>query len=92
MTFNTPITVRLRNGATISLTEWNMVLTDDSKNRRVIAQLLPVTKPFILWEGDEYDNVGDYTQQQAEDRFRTILGENPASLLTTPEPYNILTG
>lgn len=86
MNFDSPITVRLRNGMTITRRTLNLVLTDDSKNRRVIAQLLPVSKPLLLWEGEEYEEIGDYTQSQAEARVLEVLGPDPAAVLTTPPP------
>lgn len=86
MQFPSPLTIRLRNGQTITQSEFNVVLTDNSGRRYVAAQLLPVTKPLLLWSGDEYDAVGDYTQEQAESRLREVLGSDPASKLTTPHP------
>lgn len=85
MHFDNPLTVRLRTGQVITQSDWNLVLTDDSRNRRVVAQLLPVTKPFILWQGDAYDTISDYTQAQAEARLLAVLGSDPAAALTTPE-------
>ena len=86
MKFSQPLTIRLKNGQTITQDSFNLILTDDSHSKRVIAQLLPVTKPFILWEDNTYDTIGDYTQLQAENRLKQILGNDPASKLTTPEP------
>jgi hypothetical protein len=86
MKFPKPLTVRLRTGQTIVQSDFNLVLTDDSRNKRVVAQLLPVSKPFTLWSGDAYDAAGDYTQSQAEARLLEILGPNPAAMLTTPDP------
>ena len=86
MTFPQPLTIRFRNGQTFTRDTFNLVITDDSKNRRVVAQLLPVSKPFTLWQGAAYDAAGDYTQAQAEARLLEVLGPDPAAMLTTPEP------
>lgn len=86
MIFEEPLSIRLKNGQIIERNQFNLVLTDDSNNHRVVAQLLPVTKPFILWSGMEYINIGDYTQAQAEARLLEILGNNPAQMLSIPEP------
>ena len=75
----------------ITQDSFNLILTDDSHSKRVIAQLLPVTKPFILWEKEAYDAIGDYTQVQAENRLLEILGDDPSSKLTTPEPKPLVT-
>lgn len=86
MTFSQPLTIRLRNGQTITQSAFRLILTDDSYSRRVVAQLLPVSKPFTLWHGAAYDAAGDYTQAAAEARLREVLGSDPAAMLTTPEP------
>ena len=86
MTFPEPLTIRFRNGQTVTRDTFNLVITDDSKNRRVVAQLLPVSKPFVLFQGDAYDAAGDYTQAQAEARLLEVLGPDPAAALTVPEP------
>jgi hypothetical protein len=82
MEFPAPLTVRLRSGDTVTQSAFNLMLTDDGHNRRVVAQLLPVTKPFVLWEGAAYDAAGDYTQAQAEARLRELLGPDPAATLS----------
>jgi hypothetical protein len=86
MTFPEPLTIRLRDGQVVARDTFNLVLTDDSRNRRVVAQLLPVSRPFTLWHGSAYDAAGDYTQAQAEARLLEVLGPDPAAMLTTPEP------
>ena len=86
MIFPQPLTIRLRNGQTIAQSEFRLILTDDSHSRRVVAQLLPVSKPFTLWQGDGYDAAGDYTQAAAEARVLEVLGSDPAAELTTPVP------
>lgn len=86
MIFPQPLTIRLRNGQTIAQSEFRLILTDDSHSRRVVAQLLPVSKPFTLWQGDSYEAAGDYTQAQAEARLLEVLGPDPAAALTVPEP------
>ena len=86
MTFPQPLTIRFRNGQTVTRDTFNLVITDDSKNRRVVAQLLPVSKPFTLWHEETYDAAGDYTQSQAEARLLEVLGPDPAAALSTPAP------
>lgn len=86
MTFDRPLTVRLRNGVTITQSDFRIVLTDDAYSRRVVAQLLPASKPFVLWQGNDYEAIGDYTQAEAENRTRELLGADPASMLSVPPP------
>lgn len=68
----------------------SLLLTDDSFGKNVSCRLLltktmpngksrPIPlpiKPLTLWHGDEYDNVGDYTQTQAENKVLELLGSN----------------
>lgn len=68
----------------------SLLLTDDSFGKNVSCRLLltktmpngksrPIPlpiKPLVLWSGEEYDNIGDYTQSQAEDRVLELLGSN----------------
>jgi hypothetical protein len=68
----------------------SLFLTDDSFGKNVSCRLLltktmpngksrPIPlpiKPLVLWSGEEYDNIGDYTQAQAEDRVLELLGPN----------------
>ena len=89
MIFPQPLTIRLRNGQTITRDTFNLIITDDSRSRRAVAQLLPVSKPFTLWHGAAYDAAGDYTQAQAEARLLEVLGPDPAASLTVPEPTPI---
>jgi len=89
MIFPQPLTIRLRNGQSVTRDTFNLIITDDSRSRRVVAQLLPVSKPFTLWHGAAYDAAGDYTQAQAEARLLEVLGPDPAAALTVPEPLPI---
>jgi len=86
MTFPGPLTIRFRNGEIVTRDTFNLVITDDSKSRRVVAQLLPVSTPFTLWHGAAYDLAGDYTQAQAEARLLEVLGPDAAAALSVPEP------
>lgn len=75
----------------------SLLLTDDSFGKNVSCRLLltktmpngknrPIPlpiKPLILWSGKDYDNVGDYTQAQAEDRVLELLGPNIQEKLQT---------
>jgi hypothetical protein len=33
----------------------------------------PITQSLVLWEGDEYDAIGQWTDEQAEARIRELL-------------------
>ena len=36
---------------------------------------------LMLWEGEAYKAIGDWTQAQAESRVMELLGSNPAAVL-----------
>lgn len=84
---NITLTIGNRN---IEIDGLSLLLTDDSFGKNVSCRLLltktmpngksrPIPlpiKPLVLWSGDEYDNVGDYTQVQAEEKVLELLGSN----------------
>lgn len=52
------------------------LIIDYPKNKTITAKIFPCPKPIILWQNNDYDNIGDYTQNQIEDRLMTVLGSN----------------
>jgi hypothetical protein len=91
---NITLTIGNRN---IEIDGLSLLLTDDSFGKNVSCRLLltktmpngksrPIPlpiKPLVLWSGEDYDNVGDYTQAQAEDRVLELLGPNIQEKLQT---------
>lgn len=59
----------------------DIMLLDNSKYKTVSAILLPSTRPLLLWCGETYDTIGDYTQAQAEARILELLGDDPKSMI-----------
>jgi hypothetical protein len=60
------------------------LINDSPKDKTVIAQVYPLdeiteepiqgaVKFLTLWEGIEYDNIGNWTQEQANDKIIEIL-------------------
>lgn len=64
-----------------TLTELDITFIDNAKRRTVHAQVARIPRPLILWQGDAYDAIGDWTQEQAEARVTELLGEDPAATL-----------
>ncbi|NBT07545.1 MAG: hypothetical protein EBS98_01965 [Chitinophagia bacterium] len=60
--------------AAFTLTELDVTFYDSPTQRVVSASIRPMPKSVILWQGDEYDAVGDYTQAQADARLLEKLG------------------
>ena len=65
---------------------------DDAIIRRATANVTPIAIvndrprplpakriPLTLWQGDEYDAIGDYTQAQVEARVLEVLGDLSAA-------------
>jgi hypothetical protein len=57
------------------------VFIDDPLRKLVLARLHPALRPLMLWRGDAYDAVGDWTQAQAEAKILELLGENQQATL-----------
>lgn len=64
----------------------NIVLVDNSTYKTVCAQLLIGARHMVLWGNEDYDNIGDYTQAQAEARIIELLGDDPKSVLESLYP------
>lgn len=60
----------------ITLVSLDVTIIDNAKRRSCVVQLRPCPYPLTLWEGDDYDTVGDYTQAQVESRVLELLGSD----------------
>lgn len=65
----------------VTLTELDVTLIDNVKNKTVRAKFSKFPKTLLLWEKAEYDAAGDYTQIQAENRIKQILGNDTKNIL-----------
>jgi hypothetical protein len=54
----------------------DLIIIDDSARKFIVARLHPVLRPLPLWRGEEYDDAGDWTQEQAEARVLELLGSD----------------
>ncbi len=80
MILNNPITLTVNNES-VTLSSFDVVITDDSSRKFVIARLSSFLYPLVLWSGEHYDNAGDYTQVQVEEKILELLGYNPQEKL-----------
>jgi hypothetical protein len=71
----TPVTLTV-NSADFVLERLDPVFIDDSLRKLVLARLHPALSPLMLWRGDEYTAIGDWTQAQAEARILERLGDD----------------
>lgn len=97
MKFDTPITVSPppysdNSGKVITPPpvvlegEVDISYVDNPKNKIVRATIYKIPTPLTLWQGDDYDAVGDWTQAQAEARLIEELGSDPAAKLQSLFP------
>jgi hypothetical protein len=75
MELATPATVTV-DGTELTLERLDPVFIDDPARKIVLARLHPATRPTLLWRGDDYDAIGDWTQAQAEAKILELLGAN----------------
>jgi len=62
------------------------ILVDNPVQRKVEARFDRIPMSIILFENEEYDSIGDWTQSQAEARLTQKLGDEPAKVLRSLFP------
>ena len=70
----------------ITLSSLKLLILDDVNKKTCSVRITPFPKPLLLWSGENYDTIGDYTQEQLENRVLEVLGNDPASVLKTLVP------
>jgi hypothetical protein len=58
----------------ITLTELDLTIVDNEKQKLATARIHPFHKQLTLWEGAAYDKAGNYTQTDVEARVLKLLG------------------
>lgn len=67
----------------ITINELDITILDNPKKKTVYVQIKPFPLPLLIWQNEEYDNAGDYTQNQLENKLLEILGNDPITILQT---------
>jgi hypothetical protein len=80
MILNYSVTLNTHNESSI-VSSLEPVIIDDISKKLVLVRLLPYLSPLVLWRGDDYDNAGDYTQAQVEEKILELIGSNPQEKL-----------
>lgn len=57
-----------------SLTVSKMV--DYPTRKQVIVYVKELTDPILLWEGEAYDNIGEWTNADVEERLKELYNDN----------------
>ena len=79
MLLPSPVTLTRISGESVTISNLSLIFHDHNDRRVVVAILRPHCSSLVLWEGDEYDSVGDWTQAQAEARILELLGDDIAA-------------
>lgn len=85
ITFTPPSFTRkdgtVRSFDPITLNQLDITIIDNNKRKSVVAKIVGIPKALVLWKDQEYTNIGDYTQAQAEARILELLGDNASKIL-----------
>ena len=73
----------------IMLDDLGLIFMDNVKTKTVHVNIVGIPMPLILWSGNDYDNIGDRTQAQAESKITELLGDNPAAKLRSLFPKTL---
>jgi len=73
ITLNTPLTFILQPEVKIELTNIEIQRIIDNPNEKFVRAFINGISDIILWEGNEYDAIGNWTQEQAEARIIELL-------------------
>lgn len=60
--------------------------TDIPIDKLVYATIENFPAGFLLWQNDDYINIGDWTQAQADARIQQFLGNSPHTILSSLFP------
>jgi hypothetical protein len=73
----------------IILNELKVTYIDVPHNKMVTVHIENTPAHIILFSGDEYDNIGDWTQAQAENALKVKLGEDIQTFLQDMYPKTL---
>lgn len=86
MNLNDPITIQpptitrsngeVRVQKPITINELDYTIFDNVKRKICSVRISPCPYPLVLWKGDDYTTIGDYTTAQIESRILELLGND----------------
>ena len=92
MRLQNPVYIKFPSSSTsegfreLKITTLDYTIRDNSKSRHCYVSITMFPKALVLWSGDDYTQIGDYTQSQVEAKIIELLGNDPASVLKTLLP------
>ncbi len=81
MKLNNPVTITRVDNNEVIIKDLYLMIVDNCSQKTVMVVLLPINKSITLWKDEEYDNIGDYTQAQVEDKVLIMMGDDQAKFL-----------
>lgn len=81
----------IKNQQKIVLNELEVTFEDKPKQKMLYAKIDGFPGVIALYWGKEYDELGDWTKSQLENRTRERLGENPEKILEGLFPKSLET-
>lgn len=74
----------------VTINELDYTIFDNVKRKICSVRITPCPYPLVLWKGDDYTAIGDYTTAQVESRILELLGSDIKSglenLFVPPAP------
>lgn len=77
------------NPKEIILDNLDLVFVDNQKLKTISVQILPLHVNVVIWSGEEYDLIGDWTKSQVETKLKEIFGDDPAKYLRSLYPKTL---
>lgn len=82
-------TNKIVNPDPITLNELRVTYTDTPHEKTVVARIEDTPGYFVLFSGEQYTIMGDWTQAQVEAALKSRLGENPQQTLQSMYPRTL---
>lgn len=79
----------LVNPDPIILNELHLTYIDNPQNKTIAIAIKGLPYPLKVYEGQSYDNLGDWTKEQINNRLLAILGDDPSKILSSLFPKTL---
>lgn len=84
-----PKTNKIVTPPPIILNELIFTFMDNPKRKIVHASIQQIPYPILLFSGDQYDMMGDYTQAQLDNIVKQKLGDDPQAIIQSLYPRTL---
>mgnify|MGYP006276448627 CR=1 FL=1 len=73
ITFSEPIVKKVMGGVELKTTELEIKKVIDNPATKQVAALVEGNELYVLWSGEAYDNIGNWTNENVETRLREMI-------------------